>query len=70
MNETEQKALKAVLTLAALKGISVEELMEDMQSAIDAAWNNPDGEEKRREMFPDGKPTVLQFMAKTYKEIT
>ena len=33
-----------------------------MQEAIDAAWNNPEGAELRAKLFPDGKPTVEEFI--------
>ena len=37
-----------------------------MQAAIDAAWRSdePDVRRLQREMFPDGKPSVEDFVAK------
>ncbi len=36
----------------------------EMQKAIDAAWANPTEREKvfQEEYFPDGKPTVEEFI--------
>ena len=50
--------------LAAQYGVSVGEIIRDMQEAVDAAWNNPDPaiRGRQRQLFPDGKPSVEEFI--------
>ena len=50
-------------------GVSVLELYDEMQKAIDAAWNTKDELALKRqlELFPNGKPTVEEFIAKISK---
>ena len=50
--------------IAAEHGVSVEEVERDIQSAIDATWNNPDpaAKEKQDKRFPKGKPSIEEFI--------
>ncbi len=35
-----------------------------MQEALDIAWSNPDGEDLREQLFPEGKPSLETFVAR------
>ena len=50
--------------LAAKYGVSVGEIIRDMQEAVDEAWDNPDPaiRARQRQLFPDGKPSVDVFI--------
>lgn len=37
---------------------------EAMQEAIDLAWENPEGADLRRLLFPESKPTPAEFVAR------
>lgn len=50
-------------------GVSVVELYGEMQKAIDSAWDTKDelALKRQQELFPNGKPTVEEFIAKISK---
>ena len=50
--------------IAQLHGVSVDEVVREMQAAIDAAWNSPviAIQEQQRKLFPRGKPSVGEFI--------
>lgn len=50
-------------------GVSVAVLYDKMQKAIDAAWDMKDelALKRQQELFPNGKPTVEEFIAKISK---
>jgi predicted lipoprotein len=50
--------------IAAQYGVSVGEVVRDIQTAVDEAWNNPDPaiRARQRELFPNGKPSVEEFI--------
>ncbi|MDR0287784.1 MAG: sporulation initiation factor Spo0A C-terminal domain-containing protein [Clostridiales bacterium] len=50
--------------IAAKYGVSVTEVVREIQVAIDAAWDNPDPaiRARQRELFPHGKPSVEEFI--------
>ena len=50
--------------IAAQHGVSVTEVIREIQIAVDAAWNNPDPaiRAKQRQLFPNGKPSVEEFI--------
>ena len=52
-------------------GVSVAEVMRDIQEAIDEAWNNPDPaiRESQRKMFPNGKPSIEEFIKAMAKQM-
>ena len=59
--------------LAAQYGVSAGEVVREIQTALDAAWDNPDPaiRERQRAIFPNGKPSVEEFirvMAERAKE--
>lgn len=45
-------------------GVSLNEVMRNMQEAIDNAWLNPDPVERANflKMFPNGKPSIDEFI--------
>lgn len=64
MNEYEKTGLRAMMKLAARRGVSVTEIEAEMRSAIDAAWEDESTPETRRAVFPDGKPSPAEFVGK------
>jgi len=50
--------------LAAQYGVSVGEIIRDMQVAVDDAWDNSDPaiRARQRQLFPNGKPSVEEFI--------
>lgn len=42
-------------------GVSPEEVRREMQAALDATWAG-EGGPKRDELFPDGKPSLEEFV--------
>ena len=57
--------------VAAKHGVSVEEVVRDMQEALDAAWDNPDPAERarQRQLFPKGKPLIEEFIRVMAKQV-
>ena len=57
--------------IAARNGVSADEVLREMQIALDAAWNSPDpaARQKQRELFPNGKPSVEEFISVTKKQV-
>jgi len=57
--------------IAAQYGVSVSEVIRDMQAAVDDAWDNPDPaiRARQRQLFPDGKPSVEEFIRVMANEV-
>ena len=57
--------------IAAQHGISVEEVVREIQAAVDAAWGNPDPaiRARQQQLFPNGKPTVEEFIRTMAKQV-
>ena len=57
--------------IATHHGVSVDEVVRDMQDTIDATWHNPDSEAKKNQqkLFPNGKPTVEEFIRVMAKQV-
>ena len=57
--------------VAAKHGISVEEVVRDMQETLDAAWDSTDEatREKQRKLFPNGKPSIEEFIRTMAKQV-
>ena len=53
---------KGVRMAAKEQGVSQKKFMDEIQYAIDVAWNNPSSAEFRAKMFPEGKPTPEVFL--------
>ena len=61
---------KGVRMAAKEQGVSQKKFMDEIQHAIDVAWNNPSSAEFRARMFPEGKPNpelVLERVAQFTK---
>lgn len=67
---------KVINQLAKDKGLSPNEILDEIQNAIDATWESPNGAEKRAKLFPEGKPSPelflmrLALMTENYKQNT
>lgn len=67
MNSNKNIEFSAIYgQIARENGTSPAKVMKEMQIALDAAWDNPDVavRRKQRELFPDGKPTLEEFICK------
>lgn len=55
---------RVIARIAEQAGTTPGEVRQDMQEALDAAWASNDLATKRRqyELFPEGKPTLEQFI--------
>ena len=62
--EKRKKQADLLQQIATRYGVSVRELVWDMQAVIDATWDNPDpmARAKQRRLFPDGKPSIEEFI--------
>jgi len=51
-------------------GVSTDEVVREMQAAIDTAWENSDPavREMQRQMFPTGKPSIEEFIRVTVEQ--
>lgn len=60
------KTHKAIAETARNHGVSEQQVREEMQKALDAAWNTTDEAalKRQRELFPDGKPSLEDFIRK------
>lgn len=56
------KAKLVIQAVAAQEGVSVAEVRRSMQEALDAAWDNPEGQAERQRLFPGGKPSLEDFI--------
>lgn len=58
------KGKSAISRTADHYGVSEAEVRQEMQIALDMAWESTDPEVKRMqaELFPEGKPTLEQFI--------
>ena len=56
----------AIKKTAKNNGVSEQHVRDEMQKALDAAWSTTDEEalKRQRELFPDGKPTLEEFIRK------
>lgn len=57
---------RAVKKTARNYGVPEQYVREEMQKALDAAWNTTDEEalRRQRELFPNGKPSLDEFIRK------
>lgn len=60
---------KALRKVAKQQGVPVETVYREIQNAIDEAWSNPEGEQYRKLLFPEGKPDPETFLQRV-SEIT
>lgn len=72
MNLRDNIKAKAAIRHAAQKcGVSAAEARRDMQEALDEAWAtaDPAAKQRQQELFPDGKPSLEQFIARVAAEL-
>ena len=52
-------------------GVSVDEVVRDMQDTIDATWDtlDPVAKERQQELFPNGKPSIEEFIRVIAKQV-
>lgn len=57
---------KVIKKTAKNNGVSEQHVREEMQKALDAAWNTTDeaAMKRQKELFPNGKPTLDEFIQK------
>jgi len=57
--------------VAAKYGVPVEEVVRDMQEALDDAWDNSDpaARARQRQLFPKGKPSIEEFVRVMAKQV-
>ena len=68
MKLSDRLRAKEVIFLTARQfGVTVEEVRRNIQATIDDAWANADPEERQHQLkiFPNGKPTVEEFIIVT-----
>lgn len=68
----KSRAFKAFMNIAERDGVSVEEVKQGIQMAIDAAMENPDPQVRRQweELnFHNKKPTPEEFVAAIMKQL-
>ena len=60
------KSQKAIRKTASRYDTSENDVRHEMQTALDEAWNTKDPDAKRRQnaLFPDGKPSLEEFLSK------
>lgn len=63
------KAEFVLWVTAAREGLSVRQVKQNIQEAIDAAWANPAGREAQQRLFPDGKPTPEEMVIRLGKRV-
>ena len=70
MGKSKKQSNSVLERIAAKHGVSVEEVVRDMQIAIDETWDkpNPLGRKHQLELFPTGKPSIEEFIDVTAKE--
>lgn len=63
---------KAIKNTAKNHGVSEQHVREEMQKALDAAWNTNDitALKRQRELFPNGKPTLEEFIRKISQTVS
>lgn len=63
------RAHRVIKQVAREEGREPAEVRQDMQAAIDAAWENQAGAELQLQLFPAGKPTVEEFLIRIRREL-
>lgn len=63
---------KVIKKTAKNNGVSEQHVREEMQKALDAAWNTTDeaAMKRQKELFPNGKPTLEEFIQKVSRMVS
>lgn len=67
----KRKGAKIIKKVARQHGVSESHVRAEMQRALDEAWesDNPITKQRQRELFPDGKPSVEEFILTVARQI-
>lgn len=68
MKSNKKRLEKIYKKIADVNKTSIEQVKNEMQITIDAAWNN--NNVNFRELFPNGKPTLEEFLMVIKDEIS
>ena len=60
--EEKRQATDAIRKMALMEGVDEAAARRELQAAIDEAWNNPAGRAAQQRIFPEGKPSVEEFI--------
>ena len=55
--------------IAKRHGVTPEHVRAEIQIAIDAAWNDPEGREEQQRLFPEGKPSPELFILRLAERV-
>ena len=55
--------------IAKRHGITADQVRAEIQIAIDAAWNDPQGRKEQQRLFPEGKPSPELLITRLVEEI-
>jgi len=71
MAKGKKQANELFEKIASQHGVSVDRAVGEMQDLIDATWDNPDPTalKKQGELFPNGKPSIEEFIRVMAKQI-
>ena len=71
MDKGKKQSNELLKKIAAQHGVSVDGVVREMQDLIDATWDNPDptARKKQRALFPNGKPSIEEFICVVAKQI-
>ena len=71
MNVTLDEIKNLIERVAAELCTSKDEVRQEIQAAIDAAWDNPYEaiRERHQVLFPDGRPSVEDFIRKIIEQM-
>ena len=70
MKINKEKFEKLFQKIANDNQTTVEQVKAEMQLALDIAWNNNNNNDKIRDLFPNGKPTIEEFLLTLKGEIS
>lgn len=68
MKNNEKEFEKVYKHVATINNASIEEVKNDMQLVLDVAWN--DKNTNLKNLFPNGKPTLEEFLIGLENEIS
>ncbi len=65
----ESKMKKIMRQISAAYGSTPTDVKNEIQNAINIAWNDPNGQAELQKLFPEGKPSPEQFIKRTAAQI-
>ena len=67
MNNTPKHTIFQLI--AKQHGVSPKHVRAEIQKAIDAAWNDPQGRAEQQRLFPEGKPSPELFITRLAEQV-